>query len=385
MEKKRILVVEDEAITALDLEEALVRLGYEVVGSASTGEDAVAKAKDKKPDLVIMDIHLQGEMDGVRAAEEIWNALKTPCIFLTSYADEATLSRAKLTNPYGYMLKPYDEDELRVTVDLALHRLAERAVPRETEAPSSKASEVESTETLGDIDPALHPVVTTLRKVPVFSDLPLRALAQLAQTSDFRHVSAGTYLQSNDQEDVPPFVVTQGRVAIMQNSPEGKELNVGLFGQGDLLGVLLALHEGAPFAQLKVQRDAVLLILDAEVLNTVLDENSAVFKEIMQHTLERMRQLQDFAFRLAHQRVETKIADALHTVMLDFGVFDKGTHSYTIDLTRLELAELCGSTPETAIRVTKAMERQGILDLTQPSRIRVLKSDHLQELAGTQG
>jgi len=118
----RILIVEDEGIIALDLQAALTRLGYVVVGIAAEGEKALQKVAEHHPDLVLMDINLKGEMDGVAAAEQILKRFGTPVIYLTAYGDEATLQRARITQPFGYQLKPYDERELHLTIRMGLYR-----------------------------------------------------------------------------------------------------------------------------------------------------------------------------------------------------------------------------------------------------------------------
>ncbi|MHC1744176.1 MAG: PAS domain S-box protein [Syntrophobacteraceae bacterium] len=118
----RILIVEDEAIVAMDLEGRLARMGYETVGRASSGEDATALALAQRPDLVLMDIRLRGEMDGIAAADEIRQSIRAPVIFLTAYSEDATLNRAKLVEPFGYIFKPIDDRELKSTIELALHK-----------------------------------------------------------------------------------------------------------------------------------------------------------------------------------------------------------------------------------------------------------------------
>ncbi len=120
--KTRILVVEDVAITAMDIKRRLERLGYEVVGLAASGEDAIAKAESLRPDLVLMDIKLKGEMDGVQAAATIRRQYDIPVVYLTAYSDETTLQRAKITQPFGYVLKPFEERELHTAVEMALYR-----------------------------------------------------------------------------------------------------------------------------------------------------------------------------------------------------------------------------------------------------------------------
>lgn len=118
----KILVVEDESIVALDLRSSLEHLGYEVVGTAATGEDALRLAESGAPDLVLMDIRLQGEQDGTVAADQIRRRWGIPVVFLTAYSDEATLQRATISEPFGYLLKPFAERDLQVTIQMALYR-----------------------------------------------------------------------------------------------------------------------------------------------------------------------------------------------------------------------------------------------------------------------
>lgn len=117
-----ILVTEDESIVRKDIERSLKKLGYNVVGSADTGEKAIELAESLKPDLALMDIMLKGKMTGIEAAEEIKKRVDIPIIFLTAYADESTLSRAKVTEPHGYILKPFKEIDIHTSIEMAIHK-----------------------------------------------------------------------------------------------------------------------------------------------------------------------------------------------------------------------------------------------------------------------
>lgn len=129
----RILVVEDENITALSIKKMLQDLGSVVTALASTGEAALRYAAETQPDLVLMDIKLQGDMDGVATAEQIQARFNLPVIYLTAFADEATLQRAKVTKPYGYLLKPFDERELHNTIEVGLYQHQTERKLRESE------------------------------------------------------------------------------------------------------------------------------------------------------------------------------------------------------------------------------------------------------------
>jgi PAS domain S-box-containing protein len=131
MSAAQILVVEDESIVAKGIEAELKSLGYGVSGIASSGEEALRKAAQTCPDLVLMDIVLKGKLDGVRTTEELREWFDIPVIYLTAYADDQTLKRAKVTEPYGYLIKPYEEKELRTTIEIALYKHRIEATAKE--------------------------------------------------------------------------------------------------------------------------------------------------------------------------------------------------------------------------------------------------------------
>ena len=122
MTQPRILIVEDEAIIAADLQRRLSRLGCEVVGTAASGEDAVRLATALKPELVLMDINLRGEMDGTQTAQQVRTQLQLPVVYLTASSDATVVKRAKLTDAFGYLLKPLDERLLHITIEMALYK-----------------------------------------------------------------------------------------------------------------------------------------------------------------------------------------------------------------------------------------------------------------------
>ncbi|NWJ98031.1 MAG: PAS domain S-box protein [Chloroflexi bacterium] len=138
MEKTRILVVEDEEIVAADLRSTLHKSGYDVIASVSSGEEAINQVTTYPPDLILMDIILKGKMDGVEAAEQIHTNYNIPVIYLTAYSDETALRRAKITTPYAYILKPFDDRELNIAIELALYKSQIDSKLRKSEAKFAK-------------------------------------------------------------------------------------------------------------------------------------------------------------------------------------------------------------------------------------------------------
>ena len=122
MSKKEILIVEDERIIAEDIKRTLQDFGYRVEKTLQTGEDAIKYAEENDPALVLMDIHLDGKLTGIEAAQIINDKFDIPFVYLTAYADEKTLKKAKITQPFGYVLKPFEDRELHATIEMAFYK-----------------------------------------------------------------------------------------------------------------------------------------------------------------------------------------------------------------------------------------------------------------------
>ena len=133
MNNSKILIVEDEAIIAMELESQLQSLGYEITSIVDTGAKAIKKAEEDKPDIILMDIRIKGEMDGIDTAEEIRNRFGIPVIFSTAYLDQERIERAKITMPFGYVLKPIQDRDLKVTLEMALYVAKVNKERRKTE------------------------------------------------------------------------------------------------------------------------------------------------------------------------------------------------------------------------------------------------------------
>lgn len=122
MAKPKILIVEDENIVAKDIQNSLKKLGYLVPAIVSTGEKAIEEAQESRPDLILMDIMLKGDMTGIESANIIKERFDIPVIFLTAYADENTVNKAKISEPYGYIIKPFKDNDLQTTIEMALYK-----------------------------------------------------------------------------------------------------------------------------------------------------------------------------------------------------------------------------------------------------------------------
>lgn len=198
----RILVVEDERITGEDIKRGLKKAGYDVPAILASGEDAVLEAEKLQPDLVIMDIKLDGEMDGIEAAEKIKSKFDIPVIYLTAYSDETTLQRAKVTQPSGFILKepfgflhkPFEDSELHTAIDITLnyHKLEKRFKSQNKWLQtmlSSISDPVISTDSKGKINFMNTPAedITGYKDIDVFEMNITDIFADLKNLEDFEN------------------------------------------------------------------------------------------------------------------------------------------------------------------------------------------------------
>lgn len=122
MQQKKILIVEDEGVVALSLQSLLTKMGYTIVGTAITGDEAITLAREKHPDVILMDIHIKGSLDGIQTTEKINEFSDVPVIFLTAYADDETVSRALKTRSHSYLVKPVNQRELYSNIEFAIYK-----------------------------------------------------------------------------------------------------------------------------------------------------------------------------------------------------------------------------------------------------------------------
>ncbi len=228
MKPARILVVEDEAIVAMDIADRLSGMGYELAGQTSNGALALELAKERRPDLVLMDIRLQGEMDGITAAEVIGRQFRVPVIFLTAYSEDATLNRAKRTEPFGYILKPFDDRELRSTIEIALykHRSDEeiRRLNRLYDVLSQVNQTVVRVQSRDELLPAVCRLVVERGEIDLAwigwldaSEMRLRPLASFGSGSQDLHIlreSGLNVLEAPPGHGNPSRAIREGRAII---------------------------------------------------------------------------------------------------------------------------------------------------------------------------
>ncbi len=375
--KARILVVEDDPFISLDVTGALQEFGYEVVAAVPSSSEAIALAASSSPDLILMDINIQGDLDGIQVAEEIHKHRPTPIVFLTALSDEETLQRARVVGPYGYLIKPFDPAELRSTIEIALDRYL-------NSAQSGTSEDEDGLEALAlelGIAGSAEEKAALLKSIAFFESVPPSQLRSLAACGELTTITGGDFVHLEEARPKRAYIVLTGRISVKKTTPAGKELIIALLGPGDCFGMLPMLPSYEIEASARAQLESKILSFPRALFKKILDEAPDLLGLLTAELSRRLAISYELAISLAHSRVEARILGTLSTLldtMAKGGANAKG--ELRIFITRKELADLTGTTPETAIRVTKQLERDGILDLTRPGVIKVPDSKALREL-----
>lgn len=307
MQPSRILIVEDEVIVAKDIERKLIQMGHEVIATAMTGEDAISLALNAKPDLVLMDIKLQGEMDGIQASSRIHSHINIPLIFLTALNDEDTLQRAKITEPFGYIQKPITARELHIAVEIALYK---HAVQKEL------STQLQHMTAMRLIDQAiitgkdlhwtmqvvLHQIAVQLEvsAVAVMFASPYSGLLEYFEVSGFRSTNYNNFYQKPDGGLIGQ-ALKQGKRFMVENLRETNLFDerlswmlseqfhfyiaVPLYSKGRVLGILELFHRSRflPTREWFEFLDSLAQQVTIAVENTrLVDELTSVNVEILQ-------------------------------------------------------------------------------------------------------
>jgi PAS domain S-box-containing protein len=260
----RILIVEDDRIVARDLAQQLTRMGHVVVGTTSRGEDALSRTLDTRADLVLMDIRLEGAVDGITAAQQIRDRCRIPVIFLTAYADDETTRRAGEAEPLGYLLKPFQEPQLLATIEMALYKNAAdrrlRASEQRYETTLSSIGDgVISTDAAATVT-FMNPIAERLTGWPQAEAIG-RPLAEVFQIFDGRtgarlETPAARALRDGAVVDLPPHTILRAR--------DGRDIPIDdssapiLAEDGQVTGTVLV------FADMTGQREAEVALRRAE-------------------------------------------------------------------------------------------------------------------------
>ncbi len=375
--KPKILIVEDDPIVASDIKYKLRDFGYDVSGTAATGEAAIAAVRAHKPAAVLMDITLEGQMDGIQAADTIRRELNVPIVYLTAHSDQATVQRAKLTLPYGYVLKPIREIELKIALEMAIYSGAQKQeaagekVPPSAGFRPSKLSEAERVDIKGRLA-GLEP----------FKGISDKLLDEISGQCVIREFSPLEVISMEGQSDAADgFIVLSGRVAMFKTSLNGRELVVQLVGPRSSFGLLASLDSGAQELTVRAQIESRLILVPKYCILYLLAAAPQLYPDFLAELSRRINSIHNMARSLAHDKVDIRVAATL-LALIESGEGEISADSkFEIKMSRQELANLAGTTVETAIRITRGLEDEGILDFPDHRLIRVIEPKKLRLLA----
>ena len=374
--KAKIFVVEDDPIIFLDIQSILTNNGYTVVGHSDRGEDAVKLIPEAKPDLILMDVNLRGEMDGIEAATLVSKSYKCPLIFLTALSDEETLARAKLAQPFGYVVKPFEDVDITTSIEIALMRFE-----TEVAAADSGIQHDDTPPEFINLDPNSSLIPNQIRSIKIFSNLEDSFIEEIASSTLIKSFSPGDIIVSQENKE-HGFIVLSGRIGIVSTSISGKDLISSLLGPGDCYGLFFLLEDFSEKVYAKAQAESKILIIPLNLMKH-LQKSSKVFnQQLISELTSQLSKNISISQALAFSKVEGRIINALIALLPSFGKKAvEGEQAGRLFITRKELADFTGTTPETAIRVTKSLERRGLLDLTKPGIIKVLNIEELKSEA----
>ena len=322
MDKVRILIVEDEAIIAMGIESNLQSLGYEVTSIVNTGEKAIQNAEKDKPDLILMDIRIKGEMDGIDTAEVIRNNFGIPVIFSTAYLDQERIDRAKITMPFGYVLKPIQERDLKVTLEMALYVAKVDAKRRKTEGElDQKAVELETiNENLRTHQIELEQQNDELRASQI-------ALTELqSQYFDLYEFAPMGYLTLNKKGIITKANLTATAMLGLERS---RLKNLGFSNFIDEHSQDTFYHHKKLILEAKTQQTCELLLVKkdktkfwAQIECKALFDKKGEFVQLNTNILDITKRKQS---EKAHNKVEKHLADIIDSVSHPFHVIDVKT------------------------------------------------------------
>ncbi len=211
---KKLMVVDDEVIITTQLEEILAAEGYDVIGMATSGEDAIAMATERRPDLILLDIKMTGAMDGIATAEVVQTRLDIPVVFISAYADEDILERAKHLEPFGYVVKPVEKKQLRATIEIAIHKKEMERRLRESEEKYRNLVELNPDPVVIIQDTRFHLVNSAFKKLLGYTHADLDAgLGLLELLPDTEHQAVARLYEEQAVGQPAPRTIDAALVA----------------------------------------------------------------------------------------------------------------------------------------------------------------------------
>jgi|GEM_PF-3388213 len=385
--KRFVLVMDGGCLNAIGLHRRLEYLGYNVIDLADWSDDALATVSQNYPEIMLLDPLQHSDGESVAIAEHVSRKLNIPVVFIAGImsktsADPGAGSHSDPVTLCAFLLRPLNDLELgaaierevyRYKIDANQHSLSERGPAL---GGMSYKQNVQP-KTRKDKDAAFN----FMRQISPFSRLPEQSLRELVSRSYFSGAEPGEYITFEGQHTDASFIVCSGRMAMTKSSVSGRDLIVQLLGPCDPFGLISAMQELPEQLSARAQCETQVLWIPTPALLRILDTNRDLYKDLVEQISAYMRSSHDLSRGLAHDTVEIRVAALLLHLASKFARPEKLDESaIVIDITRQQIADMTGTTPETASRVTRAMHRKKILETNTPGVIRILDLEALKDL-----
>ncbi len=372
----RVLIVEDEALIVSDLSRCLQTAGYEVVGNASNGIEAIELIEALSPDVVLLDIKLQGAVDGIEIGAQIFDRWDVPVIFITAMGDERTMRRAQTARPGAYLVKPFKDCDLLaalVTV-LCQHDNTFRIPPAEQAFALGIQSNGNSSLSISDQAAHRHQM---LAKVPFLKELSHEELSFLALGCLSVDLRGGQDLFPDKNSELNPFIVTRGLVGLFSGPTTERAVISALIPSYDALGLVAAFDSSQTCRGARALCPTSILVAPKAVVLSLIERHPFLGRHLAEALSARLQEAHKFSGSLLGDRAETRVRHALSSLLPHFKDPSKSKDTVVVWVSRRELAALSGLTLETTVRVLKTLQQAGTVDLAHRRFIEVLQPQAL--------
>lgn len=375
MLSRHVIVVDDGDIQSLKLTPRLKNLGFDVIAVSDQSDESIAKLAKAEPEVAVLDFMHNAELGDNSTAARVEKVLNIPVLFVAQKS--SSRGQSKVAPAEGYLLKPLDDLALKSSIEVALDTKRHsfnppviRPVGTNKKIVSLKASSIRK---------GVQEALAELRNIPPFESLPESSLRELAERSQFATVHAGDYIMFEGDRSERSFVLLSGRFAMAKTSVAGKELVVELLGPGDFFGLVLALEKLPAQLSARAQTDSEVLWIQTFALLKVMRDNPILYKGFAENLSLRLHLSHSISHGLAHDSVKVRIAALLLSLVAKFARVGRAPSApVVIDITRQQIADLTGTTPESAIRMTREMQSEGLINVGSPGVVRI---DDLEALA----
>jgi DNA-binding response OmpR family regulator/CRP-like cAMP-binding protein len=375
----RIQIVEDEQLVALDIARCLETNGHVITGRAASADEALQMIERNCPDVALLDLVLEGSLDGVSLAAIIRDQYRIPIIFLTAHGDERTITRAQLAEPMAYLVKPFKDVDVLAAVKVALHRT------RTQHGTETRARPVQRSGANAAPVSSQAEKLAFIRSIECLNGISDAELSLLADGCTVQTFEAGQTISPDAEGRHIPFVLIEGRVALVTHPGKDRKLILSLISPNDPFGLFAALDGLKVLGEISALRRSKVMLFPKTLFLTLLDGNPTLARTLTRDISGQLSTAHGLARSLASDSAVRRVGLTLQSLLPLLTPRGDGKETVVLDVTRTEIAELAGITLETAVRVLKSLEDQGIVKLDSRRFIEILEPNRLESIGLADG